>query len=91
MANTKSAEKRNRQAQKRRARNTAVRTTVKTAVKKAREGLAAKDVSKASDAVHSATRTLAKAASKGVLHKKNVSRRIGRLAKALHAQKQAAK
>ena len=44
MANTKSAEKRNRQAQKRRARNTTVRTTVKTAVKKARETLAGKDV-----------------------------------------------
>jgi len=91
MANTKSAEKRNRQAQKRRARNTAVRTTVKSAVKKAREGLATKDAAKATDAVKAAAKTLEKAASKGVLHKKNASRRIGRLAKAAHAQKQAAK
>ena len=37
MANTASAEKRNRQAQKRRARNVQVRTGVKSAVKKARE------------------------------------------------------
>ena len=39
MANTASAEKRNRQAQKRRARNVAVRTGVKGAVKKVREAL----------------------------------------------------
>ena len=41
MANTKSAQKRNRQALKRRARNQAVRTQVKSAVKRAREALAA--------------------------------------------------
>ena len=40
MANTKSAQKRNRQALKRRARNQAVRTQVKSAVKRAREALA---------------------------------------------------
>ena len=39
MANTASAEKRNRQAQKRRARNVQVRTGVKSAVKKAREAI----------------------------------------------------
>jgi small subunit ribosomal protein S20 len=89
MANTKSAEKRNRQAQKRRARNTAVRTTVKGAVKKAREVIATRDVAKSKDAFKSASRTLSKAASKGVLHKKNASRRISRLAKAIHAQSKA--
>lgn len=79
MANTKSAEKRNRQALKRRARNTSVRTAVKTAVKKAREALATKDPAKIQEALKSATRTLDKAASKGVLHKRNASRRIARL------------
>jgi small subunit ribosomal protein S20 len=83
VANTKSAEKRNRQAQKRRARNTSVRTTVKTAVKKAREAIAAKDPAKAREAFLLATKTLNKAASKGVLHGKNASRRIARLAKSL--------
>ncbi len=83
MANTKSAEKRNRQAQKRRARNTSVRTTVKGAVKKAREALASKDPVKAKEALVEATRTINKAASKGVLHAKNASRRIGRLASAV--------
>ena len=86
MANTKSAEKRNRQALKRRARNQSVRTTVKTAVKKAREAISTKDATPARDALKAAARTLSKAATKGVLHPKNASRRIARLAKQLHAQ-----
>ena len=79
MANTKSAPKRNRQALKRRVRNQAVRTQVKSAVKKAREALASKDPAKLQEALRAAERTLDKAASKGVLHKKNASRRIARL------------
>ncbi len=86
LANTKSAEKRNRQSQKRRARNTAVRTTVKNAVKKARESLTTQDAAKKTDALKEATRTLAKAASKGVLHPRTASRRISRLAKAARAK-----
>ena len=81
MANTKSAEKRNRQALKRRVRNTAVRSTVKGALKKAREAIATKDPQKAKTAVADAARALSKAASKGVLHKRNVARRIARLTK----------
>jgi len=79
VANTKSAQKRNRQALKRRTRNQAVRTQVKSAVKKAREALASKDPAKLQEALRAAERTLDKAASKGVLHKKNASRRIARL------------
>ena len=82
MANTKSAQKRHRQALKRRARNQAVRTQVKSAVKKAREALASKDPAIRAEALRAAARTLDKAASKGVLHKKNASRRIARLAAA---------
>ena len=82
MANTKSAEKRNRQALKRRARNTTVRTTVKTAVKAAREAVASKDPKKASETFQAAAKQLGKAGSKGVMHKRTVSRRISRLAKA---------
>jgi small subunit ribosomal protein S20 len=82
MANTKSAEKRNRQAQKRRARNAAVRTQVRNAVKKAREAIASKDPQKVKAAMQDAMRTLDKAASKGVLHARNASRRIARLAAA---------
>ena len=86
MANTRSAQKRNRQMIKRRARNTTVRSAVKNALKKAREALAAGDAGKAKEAVSAATRMLDRAASKGVLHARNASRRIGRLATALSAK-----
>ncbi|MFL5345212.1 MAG: 30S ribosomal protein S20 [Hyalangium sp.] len=89
MANTKSAEKRNRQAQKRRARNTTVRTSVKGALKKAREAISNKDAAKTGDALKDAVRTLSKAASKGVLHPRNAARRISRLTKAAQASKAA--
>ena len=82
MANTASAEKRNRQAQKRRARNVQVRTGVKSAVKKAREAITQGDGNAARDAFKAAARALEKAASKGVVHKNAASRKISRLAKA---------
>jgi small subunit ribosomal protein S20 len=82
VANTRSAEKRNRQALKRNARNSAVKTTVKTALKKAREAISSGDATKAKDAVKAATRALDKAASKGVLHARNASRHVARLAHA---------
>ena len=83
MANTASAEKRNRQAQKRRARNVQVRTGVKSAVKKVRELVEKGDVAGAKAALHAAEKALGKAASKGVLHRNAASRKIGRLAKAV--------
>ncbi len=83
MANTASAEKRNRQAQKRRLRNVQVRTTVKSAVKKVREALAKGDAAGAKQLLGAAERALGKAASKGVLHKNAASRRISRLAHAV--------
>ena len=82
MANTRSAEKRNRQAQKRRERNMGVRTRVKGAVKKFREVVAKGDAGETAQSLLEATSTLAKAATKGVLHKNAASRRISRLAKA---------
>lgn len=83
MANTVSAEKRNRQAQKRRARNVQVRTGVKSAVKKVREALAKGDAGGAKAALAAAERALGKASSKGVLHANAASRRISRLAHAV--------
>ena len=83
MANTASAEKRNRQAQKRRARNVQVRTGVKSAVKKVREAVDKGDASAAREALFAAERALDKAGSKGVLHRNAASRRISRLAKAV--------
>jgi small subunit ribosomal protein S20 len=83
LANTASATKRNRQAQKRRARNVQVRTGVKSAVKKVRDALEKGDGALATSALKAAQRTIAKASSKGVVHKNAASRRIGRLAHAV--------
>jgi small subunit ribosomal protein S20 len=83
LANTVSAEKRNRQALKRRARNVQVRTGVKSAVKKVRDLLAKGDAAAARQALHAAERAIGKAASKGVVHKNAASRKISRLAHAV--------
>jgi small subunit ribosomal protein S20 len=81
MANLASVIKRNRQSQKRRARNQTVRTTVKNAVKEVRQAVAAQDPARAAEALKAAMRTLDKARSKGVLHRRTASRQISRLAK----------
>jgi small subunit ribosomal protein S20 len=83
LANTASAEKRNRQAQKRRARNVQVRTGVKSAVKKVREALARGDAAGAKAALPAAEKALSMATSKGVVHRNAAARRIARLAKAV--------
>jgi small subunit ribosomal protein S20 len=83
LANTVSAQKRNRQAHKRRTRNVQVRTGVKTAVKKVREALELGDTAAAAVALKAAERTIAKGSSKGVVHKNAAARKIGRLAHAL--------
>ncbi|MBL8954935.1 MAG: 30S ribosomal protein S20 [Myxococcaceae bacterium] len=83
MANTRSAQKRNRQALKRRARNLSIRNSVKTAIKKAREAVAGGDKTKAAEAIKNATRMLNRAATRGVVHARNASRRVSRLAASL--------
>ena len=85
MANIKSAEKRHRQSLKRRASNTHWRSTVKSAMKKVRDAVVAKDPTKAKDALKSAERSLKKAATKGAIHGRNASRHVARLAKAVVA------
>ena len=84
MANTRSAEKQNRQAQKHRVRNAHVLSTLRTSVRKFREAAAVGDAAKTKDELAAAVRQIAKAASKGVIHKAQASRRISRLTKAAH-------
>jgi small subunit ribosomal protein S20 len=81
LANTPSAEKRNRQTQRRRVRNLHVRTGVKSAVKKVREAVAQGDATQAKRALHQAARAIDRAASKGVLHRNAASRKIARLSR----------
>ncbi|HZY02405.1 MAG TPA: 30S ribosomal protein S20 [Anaeromyxobacteraceae bacterium] len=83
MANTRSAEKRNRQARLRRTRNLHVRTGVRSAVKKVREAVTQGDAAQAKQALHQAARVIDRAASKGVLHRNAASRKIARLSRAV--------
>ena len=85
LAKHKSAKKRARQNLERRTRNRQIRSRLKTAVKDARTALAGTDGTAAAAAVHSAEREIRKAASKGVLSKKQASRRVSRLARRAHA------
>ena len=87
MAQHKSAKKRARQNIVRRDRNRTVRSRLKTAVKYARAALSGTDGDTSRDAVRSAEREIRKAASKGVLTKKQASRRVARLARQLNAAK----
>src|SRR5712691_10798991 len=82
VANTRSAEKQNRQAHKHRARNTHVLSTLRSSVRKFREAAAAGDAARTKEELAAAVRQIAKAASKGVIHKAQASRRISRLTKA---------
>ena len=83
MANIKSAEKRNRQRIKREAANRIVRGSARTAIKKARVAIATGDPN-AAELVRAAESALDRAASKGVLHANNASRRKSRLYLALN-------
>lgn len=84
MANHKSAAKRARQNEKRRLRNRARRSRARTLVKRFRAAAEGGDLEAARAGFAAAERELRKAASKGVLKKPTVSRRISRLARLLH-------
>lgn len=81
MANHKSAEKRNRQNKIRNVRNTHIRSTMRSYVKKMRTAIAEGDHEAAKAVLEKAIPYIDKAASKGVIHKATASRKISRLAK----------
>ncbi|MFI9718329.1 30S ribosomal protein S20 [Streptomyces sp. NPDC052396] len=86
MANIKSQMKRNKTNEKARLRNKAVKSSVKTAIRSAREAIAAGDAEKAVAAVRLAGKKLDKAASKGVLHKNAAANKKSALAKLVAAK-----
>nr|WP_236569298.1 30S ribosomal protein S20 [Streptomyces microflavus] len=61
-------------------RNKAVKSSLKTAIRKAREAVVAGDVEKATTAVRDASRQLDKAVSKGVIHKNAAANKKSALA-----------
>ena len=83
MANVASAEKRNRQRIKRRARNQFHLTTMRTYVKRVRTAIEAKD-GKVAELLKAAVAVIDKAASKGVIDKKAAARKISRLTKSMN-------
>lgn len=84
MANIKSAKKRILVNQTKADRNKAIKSSVKTAVKKVRVAIEAQDKEAAKVALISATAVIDKATSKGVYHKNTASRKVSRLAKAVN-------
>jgi small subunit ribosomal protein S20 len=80
VANIKSQIKRNRQNEKARQRNKAVKSELKTAVRKFREAADAGNVEEAAQAMRSASVKLDKAASKGVIHKNQAANRKSAIA-----------
>ena len=84
MANIKSAKKRILVNRTKAARNKAIKSGVKTAVKKVTAAIEAKDKDAAAKALVAATSTIDKADQKGVYHKNTASRKVARLAQAVN-------
>ncbi len=85
MANIKSQIKRNLTNEKRRLRNKAVKSELKTHVRRFREAVEAGDVARAGETLQIASRKLDKAVSKGVIHSNQAANRKSALAVA-HAK-----
>jgi len=85
LANIKSAKKRILVNQTKAARNKAIKSKVKTCVKKVETAVANKDAAAAAEALRAATVEISKAGTKGVYHKNTCARKISRLSKAVNA------
>ena len=83
MANIKSQIKRIRQNEKAHQRNKAVKSALKTHVRKFREAADSGNVEEATQALRVATRQLDKAVSKGVIHKNQAANRKSAIARRL--------
>jgi small subunit ribosomal protein S20 len=90
LANTKSAIKRLRSAERRRLHNRVYRGQARTAIRKARNLMDKGKIEEAREAVQMATRALDKAAAKGIIHKNNAARRKSRLMQQLNQAEKAA-
>jgi small subunit ribosomal protein S20 len=85
LASHKSAEKRAKQSENRKLRNTSTRTSVKTAIKKVLGAVEAKDKEGSKETLAAAIPQINKAGARGILHKRNVSRKISRLTRKVNA------
>lgn len=83
MANIKSQIKRNRQSEQRRLRNKAVRSRMRTALRRFHAAADAADRDEAETAFHQAQRALDRAATKGVIHRNQAANKKSRMARRL--------
>jgi len=81
VANIKSQIKRNKQNEKARLRNKAVKSSLKTSVRRFREAADAGDAEKVTETMRAALTKLDKAVSKGVIHKNQAANRKSAIAK----------
>ena len=84
MPNIKSAKKRILVSQKRADRNKAIRSKVKTAIKKVNAAIEANDKAAASEALTKAVSAIDKATQKGVYHKNTAARKVSCLTVAVN-------
>lgn len=80
----RSGVKKHRQSLKRRARNVHIRSVLKTVIKELNTAIEAKDIVRSQKALKFTISVLSKAASKGVINKRAVSRNVARLSKKVH-------
>lgn len=85
MANIKSQMKRIKTNEKARQRNQAVRSSVKTAIRRFREAAAAGDKDKAAELQRAADIKLDKAVSKGVIHRNQAANKKSAMAKRVNS------
>ena len=85
MANTASARKRIRQTVKRTERNAARKSRMRTYIKKVEAACASGDKAAAQEALRMAQPELQRAATKGVVHKNTVARKLSRLSARIKA------
>lgn len=90
MPNTKSAKKRLRQDNEKRARNRAVKSNVRGLLRKVREAVEAGDSAVAEEAFQKAVKKLDQAGAKKVIHPNAVARYKSRLSKKIKGLKQPA-
>jgi len=85
LANTKSAIKSIRNAERKKERNRVHRSRARTLIKRARRLIEQGDLEQAQETAHLAAKALDKAAQKRVIHPNNASRRKSRLMQQLNA------
>ena len=84
MANIKSAKKRILVNRTKADRNKAIKSGVKTAIKKVYAAIDSGDKAAATMTLRAATKTIEMASSKGVYHKNNAARKVSRISKAVN-------